>query len=165
MGNELESIEGLTGMEALVDLNLAKNKFAGLAGAWDTFPALQSINISDNAIEVAATLRQALNDGWLNMKEKASEAPKTLEKPPEHPLNVLRQLPKLRNMDIAGNPFVSADELPETANPRVEALLCHWRLENIDGKAVTTEEMDTARLLNISMLELERARAKAEEEA
>jgi len=143
--NQLDSIEGLTGMEALQELNLAKNKFANLQGPWDTFPSLRSLNVAENAIE-------------------APKAPAG-EKPLEHPLNVLRQLPKLRSLEVAGNPFTAPEEPPEGFNARTEVLVCHWRLESIDGKSVTADEVEAARQLNISMLEQERARLKAEEEA
>jgi len=137
--NQVESIEGLTGLEALQDLNLAGNKFVSLQGAWETFPSLRSLNISDNSLEVP--------------------------NPPDHPLNVLRQLPKLRSVYVAGNPFAAPEEPPEGFNARAEVLVCHWRLESIDGQAVTPEELEAARQLNLSMLEQERARLKAEEEA
>lgn len=143
--NQLENIEGLTGVEALQELNLARNKFINLQGAWETFPSLRSLNVAENMIEAP---RAAAG-----------------EKPLEHPLNVLRQLPKLRNLEVAGNPFSAPEEPPEGFNLRAEALVCHWRLESIDGQPVTAEEVEVARQLNISMLEQERARLKAEAEA
>jgi len=143
--NQLESIEGLTGMDLLEELNLGKNKFAVLQGPWETFPALRSINIAENVIE-------------------AKKAPAS-EKPAEHPLNVLRALPKLRDLEVAGNPFTAPEEPPEGFNVRAEVLVCHWRLQSIDGQLVTAEELEAARQLNISMLEQERARLKAEAEA
>merc|ERR1719183_400222 len=143
--NQLESIEGLAGLEALEVLNLARNKFSVLQGAWETFPALRSINVSENLID-------------------APKAPPG-EKPLEHPLNVLRQLPKLRDLEVAGNPFTAPEEAPEDFNVRAEVLVCHWRLTSIDGQPVTAEELEAARQLNISMLEQERARLKAEAEA
>merc|ERR1712070_927335 len=132
------------------ELSLARNKFVTLQGPWETFPALHTLNVSENAIE----------------------APKAApgEKPLEHPLNVLRQLSKLRNLQVASNPFSLPEEPPEgeppqEVNVRPEVLVCHWRLESIDGQAVTPEELEAARQLHISMLEQERARLKAEAEA
>lgn len=144
-GNQLESLEGLSGVEALQELSLARNKFVALQGPWETFPALHTLNVSENLIE----------------------APKAApgEKPLEHPLNVLRQLSKLRNLQVASNPFSAPEEPPEDFNARAEVLVCHWRLESIDGQAVTPEELEVARQLHISMLEQERARLKAEAEA
>lgn len=144
-GNQLDSFEGLTGVEALQDLSMARNKFSALQGPWETFPALHSLNVSENVIE----------------------APKSApgEKPLEHPLNVLRQLSKLRTLQVAGNPFSAPEEPPEGFNVRAEVLVCHWRLESLDGQPVTPEELEVARLLHISMLEQERARLKAEAEA
>lgn len=103
--NQLESIEGLAGMEALQELNLARNKFVNLQGPWETFPSLRFLSISENAIE-------------------APKAPAG-EKPLEHPLNVLRQLPKLRDLEVAGNPFSAPEEPPEGFNLRAEVLICH----------------------------------------
>lgn len=140
--NQLESIEGLAGLDALQDLNLARNKFSVLEGAWETFPSLRSVNIAQNAIEAAAT-----------------------DKPLEHPLNVLRQLPKLRNLEVAGNPFSAPEEPPEGFNIRAEVLVCHWRLESLDGQPVTPDDLEAARLRNISLLEQERVRLKAEADA
>merc|ERR1712014_172272 len=56
------------------------------------------------------------------------------------PLEALRRLPRLRNLDIAGNPFIDGEDVDPDVNTRVEALLCHWRLDNIDGTPVTAEE-------------------------
>lgn len=142
--NQLESIEGLAGMEALEELHLARNKFTNLQAQWETFPSLRFLSISDNAIE-------------------APKAPAG-EKPLEHPLNVLRQAPKLRSLEVAGNPFAAPEEPPEGFNLRVEVLVCHWRLESLDGLPVTAEEMEAAKQLNLSMQEQERARLKAEAE-
>lgn len=139
--NQLESIEGLTGLEALQDLNLARNKFSLIQGPWETFPALRSLNIAENVIDGPASLSA------------------------QHPLNVLRQSPQLRKLEVAGNPFSSPEEPPAGFNLRAEVLVCHWRLESIDGQTVTPEELEVARQLNISMLEQERARLKAEAEA
>jgi len=143
--NQLESLEGLTGMESLQELNLARNKFSVLQAPWETFPALRSLNVSENVIE-------------------APKAPPG-EKALEHPMNVLRQLPKLRNLQVAGNPFSAPEEPPEDFNVRAEVLVCHWRLESIDDQPVTPAEMEVARQLHIRMLEQERAVLKAQAEA
>jgi Leucine-rich repeat (LRR) protein len=142
-GNQLDSLEGLTGVDALQDLSLARNRFSMLQGPWETFPALHSLNVSENVIE----------------------APKDPNLQSEHPLNVLRQLPKLRNLQVAGNPCLAPEEPPPDFNARAEVLVCHWRLESLDGEPVTPEELEVARQLNVSMLEQERARLKAEAEA
>lgn len=143
--NQVESLEGLAGLEVLEVLNLARNKFAVLQGPWETFPALASLDVSGNEIDLVR-----VPPG---------------EKPSEHPLVVLRQLSKLRTLEVAGNPFVAPEKPPEGFNARAEVLVCHWRLTSLDGAAVTDEEREAARQLNISMLEQERARLKAEEEA
>merc|ERR1712216_492243 len=113
----------------------ARNRFANLQGSWETFPSLRCLCVSENVIE-------------------APKAPAG-EKPFEHPLNVLRQLPKLRSLEVAGNPFASPEEPPEGFNLRAEVLVCHWRLQSIDGQPITAEEVEAAKLLNISMQEQE----------
>jgi len=145
--NQLESIEGLAGLEALQELYLARNKFSALQGPWETFPSLRFLSLAENAIEKLVSIAVVG------------------EKPPEHPLTVLRQLPKLRSLEVAGNPFSAPEEVPEGFNLRAEVLVCHWRLESIDGRPVTSEDIDAAKSLNISMQEAERARLKAEKEA
>jgi Leucine-rich repeat (LRR) protein len=138
--NQLESFEGLTGLEALETFSVARNKLSNLAGVGELFPNLQAFDVSENFIE------------------------DNREKPLESPLNVLRQLPKLRNLACAGNPFMAPEEPPEDFNARTELLIKHWRLESIDGKAVTAEEREAARQLNVQLLEAERARKRKEEE-
>jgi len=149
--NQIQSLEGLAGVDALEKLNLARNAFSVLTGAWETFPALISLNLAENLIDVP----------------KAGAG----EKPLEHPLCALRQLAKLRDLSVAGNTFAMPEEpaegepVGEIPNVRPEVIVCHWRLKTIDGQPVTDEELETARLLNISMLEQERARLKAEADA
>lgn len=139
--NQLESIEGLAGVEALKELNLARNKFSIVPNAWEGFANLESLDISENSIEDPR------------------------EKPLEHPLDVLRQLPKLRKLSAQGNPFAEPEEPPEDFNVRAEILRSHWRLENINGTPVSDDDKEAARLLNLKRLEEDRARKKAEEEA
>jgi Leucine-rich repeat (LRR) protein len=142
--NQLESIEGLAGIEALQKLDLSQNKFSIPPSTWEGLTNLESLDISRNCIE---------------------RRPDP-EKPPEHPLKVLRQLPKLRTLQVEGNPFTQPEEDdPEDYNMRSEILLCHWRLETLDGLPVSDDDKEAARLLNLKRLEEERARKKAEEEA
>lgn len=128
--NQLEDINGLEGVPLLEDLNLARNNFKALEGPWQGLAALKTLDLS--TCQLADT----------------------------KPLEVLRNLSKLRALDIKENPFVETAE----AGARVEALICHWRLGTIDGEKVKDEELEKARGLNVQRLE-EEARRKAEEEA
>lgn len=125
--NQLVDINGLAEVPVLADLSLAKNKLEALEGPWQDLAALESLNLSGCLLAV----------------------PK--------PLEVLRQLPKLRNLEVAENPFVETLE----GAVRVEVLVCHWRLANIDGEPVTEEELEQAKELNVTRLAEEQARLKA----
>merc|ERR1711972_127036 len=125
-------------IDAVENLNLARNKFATLVLPAETFGNLKSLDISENFIENP--------------------------NPVEHPLNMLRHLPKLRTLDVKGNPFTQPEEPPEGFNSRAEILVSHWRLETVDGEAVTDEDREAAKQLNLRLLEEERARKQAAEE-
>mmetsp|Transcript_49243 Transcript_49243/g.86677 ORF Transcript_49243/g.86677 Transcript_49243/m.86677 type:complete len:318 (-) Transcript_49243:22-975(-) len=134
-GNELSELTGLEGVPLLEDFNLAGNKFEGpLEGPWQELPLLKSVDLSSNQIFGAKFLE------------------------------VLRVLPKLRSVGVDGNPFCTESEASPGTNPRAEVLVSHWRLEYIDGQAVTDEEREQARELNVKMLMEERERKKKEEE-
>lgn len=72
----------------------------------------------------------------------------------------MRQLPLLRTLEIAENPFMEDEEL----QVRTEVLLLHWRLTSIDAVEVKPEEIEEAKELNVKRLLEERARKKEEEE-
>jgi len=129
-GNELEDANGLAELPALQDLGLARNKLQALEGPWQELGELQRLDLSGCRLASA----------------KALEA--------------LRDLPKLRALEVRENPFCEALE----AGLRTEVLICHWRLTSIDGQPVTPEELESARQLNVQRAE-EAARARAEEEA
>lgn len=154
-----------------------RNKLSTLQGValGEMFPNLHTLGIADNAISPLPTTPG--------------------EKPPDHALCVLRQLPKLRHLEVARNPATlpPAPPSPEAEagteeggegaeaatppppppppsppvdfNPRPEVIICHWRLESIDGQPVTPEEVEAARQLHLSNLEQERARLKAAADA
>eukprot|EP00416_Gambierdiscus_australes_P040623 CAMPEP_0171099748 /NCGR_PEP_ID=MMETSP0766_2-20121228/52474_1 /TAXON_ID=439317 /ORGANISM="Gambierdiscus australes, Strain CAWD 149" /LENGTH=325 /DNA_ID=CAMNT_0011559451 /DNA_START=45 /DNA_END=1022 /DNA_ORIENTATION=+ len=128
--NDLEDINGLADLPALEELSLGGNKFKELQGPWQDFPEIKSLDVSKCQLEA--------------VKE----------------LEPLRNLPKLRTLQVHGNPFCEA--LEDTL--RIEVLICHWRLTNLDGEPITEEEMESARQLNVEREE-ERLRKKAEEEA
>lgn len=132
--NELDKLEGFTEVPKLEDLNLSGNKFETLEGPWQEFAELQILNVSNCQLQVVKSLE------------------------------VLRHLPKLSNLGVAGNPFIETVD----GNPRVEVLVCHWRLKIIDGEEVTEEELEEAKELNVKRQEEEaerEAERKAAEEA
>lgn len=129
-GNELEDITGLADLPVLKELNLARNKFKELNGPWQDLTELTSLNLAGCQMEVTK------------------------------PLETLRNLPLLRTLQVADNPFCATLE----DKTRVEVIICHWRLSSIDGEPVTEEEVEAAKQLNVEREE-ERLRQKAEEEA
>lgn len=137
----IQDIAGLAELPAITELNLSGNRIAALEGPWAELPTLQSVDLSAN---------------------KLSEA---------KPLETLRQLPKLRSLKVAGNPFTlgpaAEDGEPQAPPPdtRADVLICHWRLAEVDGEAVTPEQLEQAKEENVRRLLEERERKKAEEAA
>merc|ERR1712050_656965 len=80
------------------------------------------------------------------------------------PLEILRNLPKLRSLNVSGNPFMEDGSLsPEDA--RIEVLISHWRLATLNGLVVSSDEVETARLRNVERLRKAAEEAKEKEAA
>mmetsp|Transcript_35282 Transcript_35282/g.75168 ORF Transcript_35282/g.75168 Transcript_35282/m.75168 type:complete len:322 (+) Transcript_35282:114-1079(+) len=173
--NEIVSCEEFGGHESIESLNLSSNKIKTLAGIAN-LPSLQKLDVSHNAIEdinglgelpslvelnLSDNRMQGMEGPWqelgnsaltkLDLSRNMMETPK--------PLEVLRSIPKLKHLLIAGNPFMEAEDAI------LEVLLCHWLLATIDGEDVSKELFDRAGSLNVRRLEEAREAAKAEEEA
>mmetsp|Transcript_60553 Transcript_60553/g.131227 ORF Transcript_60553/g.131227 Transcript_60553/m.131227 type:complete len:330 (+) Transcript_60553:74-1063(+) len=172
--NQIAALEGVAAMPALKLLDLSSNKLAELTGLSE-LPALEDLNLSQNG------KLEALEGPWQDLGSIHSLDLTGCRLASIKTLELLRQLPKLRRLGLRGNPFTKLAEssnrttpvpveaedagVSDVAPPRVEVLICHWRLEKIDGEDVTPEELEEARMLNVSRVAEERAQAKALEEA
>lgn len=129
--NELPSVEGLSEVPVLEELRMASNKLEALTGPWQDLPSLATLDISGCQLAEA-----------------------------KH-IEVLRNLPKLRSLQVQGNPFEEASDV----DVRVEVLTRHWRLQVINGEPITPEELEQAKELNVQRLAEEQARLAAEQAA
>lgn len=150
--NHITSLEGVGKMPLLKKLDVSFNELSTLAGLTD-LPILQDLSLRKNLFEsLEAPWQEFEGLTSLVVSENKLEAAK--------PLESLRRLLKLKSLDVAGNPFCDDAAL----NTRIETLICHWRLETIDGATVTDQEREDARQLNVQRLLEERERKKAEAE-
>jgi len=174
-GNQIASLEGFEGHEAIEVLNLSKNKLINCQGIGN-LPALKELFMSENEIKSLEGLQELPSldlwdlsgnkldtlDGFggaasittLLLKENQVSTVKEFEK--------LRVLPKLRKFDATGNPIVG--ELGDEAF-RIELLIVLTRLTEINGQEVTPEERQQAKGLEADRIRQEEERKKAEEEA
>jgi len=129
--NELQTIEGLSDAWSLTEISLADNQVDRLDGPWQELVNLTVLDLSRCSF------------------------------PSAKPLEVLRQLPRLRHLGIAGNPFT--EEAASVAAARAEVLVAHWRLSSIDGQTVTSEDLEGAKNLHIERV-LEQRRLNVESE-
>jgi len=156
-GNVLESLAGIGNMPNLKSLNLAKNKITSLEGMAG-LPELKSLDLSGNQL-------QDLAGPWVEAPNLTSADLSGNLLATAKPFDNLRALPKLRSLSVSEecgtgdtkkNPVVTVPE-----QTRLEMLICHWRLDIIDGKDVIEEERKNAQALNEQRLE-EEARKAAE---
>jgi len=152
-GNSLSNLTGLGNMPELKHLNVSANELKDL-GSLEGFPSMRVLNVSKNGI-------QSLEGPWGEMVDlREIDASKNALVDIKECVT-FRQLPLLRRLGIADNPW----RLDSETDVRTEALICHWRLEFIDGQAVTKEELETARLLNVRRLSQEQEERRQAEEA
>jgi len=172
--NEIGSCETFGGHEKLESLDLSSNKLTALTGL-GALPALKRLDASSNELEnlngineatlleellAAGNKLQALEGPWQELQALRSLDVSSCLLESEKPLEVFRALPLLRSLKVSGNPFAGAD-----VSSQVLALVCHWRLEHVDGVAITEDHIEAAKQLNQERVLEERARLKAEEEA
>ncbi|CAJ1398255.1 unnamed protein product [Effrenium voratum] len=168
--NEITSCE-LGGHEKLQTLDLSSNKLTSLAGL-GALPSLKLLNASGNELadlngineataleelQLAENKLQALEAPWTELQALTALDVSACALETEKPLEVLRQLPLLRKLKVKGNPFTeSVSSVP------VVALVCHWRLTDVDDIAITEEHTEAAKALNIQRILEERERLKEE---
>lgn len=151
--NKLTSLAGLTALPALTKLDASSNQLLDINGVAE-LPALGTLNLAKNEFEaLEGPWAELANLTFLDVSDCKLATPK--------PLEVLRQVPKLRSLGVRGNPFAAATD----QSARVEVLICHWRLSTIDGTAVSEAELEQAKELNVRRMKEEMARPKAEDEA
>jgi len=155
--NALESLAGIGNMPNVKTLSLARNKIASMEGMAGV-PELKSLDLSGNQLE-------DLNGPWVEIANLTSVNLSGNLLATANPFEHLRALPKLRSLsvsdecgmgDIKKNPVAA-----EAEQLRLEMLICHWRLDIIDGKDVSDEERTSAQALNEQRME-EEARKAAE---
>jgi len=150
-GNKLHDLAGLAGLPALTSLEVSSNALMSITGLAEV-PALQELRIARNPMETLEGPWQELGASPISLLDVSGckiQSPQALE--------VLRNLPLLRTLEAGGNPFAEAAE----AGAKVECLVCHWRLQTVNGEAVTEEELEKARELNVQRLEEKAAAEKA----
>jgi len=159
--NSLESLAGVGNMPKLLKLTIAKNKIASLEGMAG-LPEVKSLDLSGNLLEdLTGPWIEAANLASVNLSGNLLATPKPFEN--------LRALPKLRSLGVSdecGTGEIKKNGVvTDAAQTRLEMLICHWRLDVIDGKDVKDEERTNARTLNDQRIAEEEARRAAEAEA
>eukprot|EP00747_Dinoflagellata_sp_TGD_P163979 gnl/TRDRNA2_/TRDRNA2_183298_c0_seq1.p1 gnl/TRDRNA2_/TRDRNA2_183298_c0~~gnl/TRDRNA2_/TRDRNA2_183298_c0_seq1.p1 ORF type:complete len:373 (-),score=103.20 gnl/TRDRNA2_/TRDRNA2_183298_c0_seq1:44-1162(-) len=218
--------EAFTGHATLETLDLSENKLSGLTGLAN-LPALKTFKVKGNEVkdlsalsefpeltdlDLSSNILATLEAPWQGLPNLLSLGIGANKLPSAKHLEVLRQVPKMRHLQVDGNPFTRPPEevveAPPEAPPaeaaegeeeaeaapapvpltpaeiaakekaaaeaakeairaaRVEVIVCHWRLETVDGTAVTEQEREEAKQLNLRRVKEEReAKKRAEEEA
>lgn len=150
--NKLASFSGIANLPVLTKLDVSNNLLTSINGL-SGVPLLEVLNLESNKFETLAGPWQELGAlKSLNLSGNQLAESKTLE--------VLRSSAKLRELQVKGNPFLDESE----SEWRVQVLRRHWRLEVLDGSAVTAEELEQTRSLNVLWLEEERAKSKTAQE-
>uniref|UniRef100_A0A7S0A3M6 Uncharacterized protein n=1 Tax=Pyrodinium bahamense TaxID=73915 RepID=A0A7S0A3M6_9DINO len=150
---ELDCLNGIRDMPLLETLNVAENALPGLGGV-RALPSLKALNLSKNSFET-------LEGPWEEMASLQSLDASGNRIAAAKEFEPLSRLPELRRIEVAGNPL----EEQEGVNIRHEVIICHRRIEAIDGQEVTEDEREEARALYEQRIEEERERQRLEEEA
>merc|ERR1711959_672883 len=156
--NQLENFAGIGKMPSLKTLNLSKNKISSLEGMVE-LPELKTLDLSGNELEDLAGPfgAEAPNIEHINVSGNLLATAKPFEN--------LRALAKLRSLSVSEDCGAGETKqnrvVVDCAQPRLEMLICHWRLDAIDGKNVDDAERANAKALNEERLE-EEARKAAE---
>jgi len=149
----LDSVKGIQDMPALETLSLAAAALPGLGGL-RALPSLKFLDISQNGLE---TLEGPWEETPALQRLSANEnllASATGFEP-------LSRLPKLQKVELLGNPI----EEDENISVRLEVIICHRQIGEINDEEVAEEERDEAESLYQERIQAERERQRAEEAA
>jgi len=149
----LDCLNGIRDMPLLQTLNVSENSLPGLGGV-RTLPALKTLNLAKNSFE-------SLEGPWEEMASLQALDASGNRISAAKEFEPLSRLPELRRIEVAGNPL----EEQEGVNIRHEVIICHRRMEFINGEEVTEEEREEARALYEQRIAEERERQRLEEEA
>lgn len=152
----LDSVTGVKDMPALETLSLAAGALPGLGGqGLRALPSLKFLDISQNGLET-------LEGPWeetpalqhLSANENRLASAMAFEP--------ISRLPQLRKVQIKGNPI---EDEAEPDQVRLEVIICHRQIAEIDDVEVEEEERDQAENLYQERIEAEREKQRAEEAA
>lgn len=149
--NELSATTNIAAMPALKKLNLSRNKLHDITGLAD-MAELAELYLAGNPI-------QALEGPWQDFAGLKSVDISNCQLSKPASLEILRNLPKLKSLNVKGNALMGDEDA------RIEVLIAHWRLETINGQAVSSDELETARLRNVERLTRAAEEAKEKEAA
>lgn len=150
--NSIGTLEGVRDLPKLTSLNASSNQLLGTGGLVG-LPVLEVLLLAKNNLE-------NLNGPWSGVSQvKELDVSGNAIKDREG-LLMLCELVKLQRIQMAENPMGEEEDV----NMRLEALICHDKIQVIDGEEVTEEEIDEAKQLKEKRQEEERERQREEEE-
>lgn len=152
--NQITSSTGVANMPKLTELDLSTNKMTELEGLVG-MPELRSLNLASNCLE-------SLVAPWAEYPLLTSLDFSTNQVADVKLFQAIRALPRLRVLEAEFNPFPAGDGVPDS---RIELLICHWRLDRINGTSIADSDRDAARDLNVERLSAEQRRLQEEAEA
>jgi len=141
--NAISGLGGLTGLASLRELDVSLNQLEVLDGPWDGAANIEVLNASSNKFGAAA---EPTEEGGDPGPSPAAE----------DVVGGIRALAKLRTLRVEASP------ISEVGDIRLELLIVHPQLKDIDGTEVEDEEREKAAELHETRLEEQRQREEAE---
>lgn len=151
--NQLAGLQGLGPLDKLRSLNLSENQLTTLEGL--DAKSLTDLNISNNKLTTLEHVSGVPMCHTLDVGENELAAPAESDMLPDEVLRLSTDTPKLRVLNLAGNPV---------GDMRAEAICCLPNLQKLNGEAVTAADQEEANERQLAINEAEEARAKAAEE-